>query len=110
MGEWDRGRIERVVVNLVNNALAYGAAGTPVIVHVEGDERSVTVRVHNEGEPIPEELRPALFDAFKRGKRGVGAGLGLFIVQRIVRTHGGTIDVDSSAYGGTTMSVRLPRA
>lgn len=111
-GHWDRGRVERVVVNLVNNALAYGAPATAVTVGVEGDDdaAAVTLRVHNEGSPIPADLVPYLFDAFKRGTKGTGSGLGLFIVQQIVRSHGGTVQVESSAERGTTFTVRLPRA
>lgn len=109
-GEWDRGRIERVLVNLVNNALAYGARETPITVRVDGDGPEVTLRVHNEGPPIPAELVPHLFEAFKRGTKGSGSGLGLFIVDNIVRSHGGTVEVESSAETGTTFTVRLPRS
>jgi signal transduction histidine kinase len=109
-GEWDRGRILRTIVNLVNNALAYGAPSTPVTVRAEGDDSSVTLRVHNEGEPIAKDLWPHLFEAFRRGNRGAGSGLGLFIVQQIARAHGGSVEVESSEDKGTTFSVRLPRA
>jgi signal transduction histidine kinase len=57
-GDWDRGRVERVVVNLVNNALAYGAPATPVTVRVDGSADVVTIDVHNEGDPIPADLGP----------------------------------------------------
>ncbi len=108
-GQWDRGRVLRVIVNVVNNAFAYGTASRPVTLRVEGDPSSVRVHVHNEGPPIPAELVPYLFDAFKRGPRGEGAGLGLYIVQRIVRTHGGRVEVESSVEQGTTFSLHLPR-
>lgn len=108
-GEWDRGRMERVVVNLVTNALAYGAPATPVTVRAFGEGAWVTLRVHNEGSPIPADLLPHLFEAFKRGTKGAGSGLGLFIVRHIVQSHGGRVEVESSAESGTTFTVRLPR-
>jgi signal transduction histidine kinase len=109
VGEWDRGRILRVIVNLMNNAFAYGAPSTPVAIRVEGDPSSVRIDVHNEGPPIPRDLIPHLFEAFKRGSRGEGTGLGLYIVHQIVRAHGGRIEVESSVGAGTTFSVFLPR-
>jgi signal transduction histidine kinase len=108
-GVWDRGRLLRLVVNLVNNAFAYGAPATPVDLRVEGEDGHVVLRVHNEGEPIPAELRPRIFEAFRRGATGVGSGLGLYIVQQIAHAHGGRLEVDSAAERGTTFSVRLPR-
>lgn len=108
-GEWDRGRLLRVVVNLVNNAFAYGDPATPVDLRIESEDGYVVLRVHNEGEPIPAALRPHLFEAFRRGSRSVGSGLGLYIVQQIAHAHGGHVEVDSAAGRGTTFSVRLPR-
>jgi phosphoserine phosphatase RsbU/P len=109
MGEWDGGRLVRMIVNLVNNAFAYGKPSTPVDLRLEGQDGCVMLRVHNEGEPIPEELKARLFEPFKRGAKGVGSGLGLYIAQQIVRAHGGRIEIDSAAGRGTTFSVRLPR-
>lgn len=108
-GQWDRSRLLRVIVNLVNNALAYGAPSTPVDVHVEGDEAWAALRVHNEGEPIAADLLPHLFEAFTRGTKGAGSGLGLHIVQEIVQAHGGEVTVESTRERGTTFTVRLPR-
>jgi signal transduction histidine kinase len=108
-GEWDRGRLMRVVSNLVGNAIAYGTPSTPVKLAVSGDDDRVTLRVHNEGAPIPPELLPRLFEPFQRGSTGVGTGLGLFIVQQIAHAHGGTVTADSAPGRGTTFSVRLPR-
>jgi sigma-B regulation protein RsbU (phosphoserine phosphatase) len=72
------------------------------------------LEVHNTGEPIPPSLMPTLFEPFRRGPQSeqmvkMSLGLGLYIVQEIVRAHGGTADVRSSADEGTTFRVRLPR-
>lgn len=108
-GEWDAGRIAQLVTNLVNNALAYGNRSSPVTVTVEADERSVTLCVNDEGEPIAPELLPQVFDPLKRGKKGTGLGLGLYTVQQIARAHGGRAEVDSTRERGTTFRVRLTR-
>jgi signal transduction histidine kinase len=108
-GEWDRGRLLRLIANLVNNAVCYGDTAKPVTVHVEGEDGRVVLTIHNEGEPIPPELRPHLFEAFRRGSKGMGSGLGLYIAQEIAHAHGGCVDVDSAAGRGTTFFVHLPR-
>jgi signal transduction histidine kinase len=113
-GEWDADRLMQVLVNLIDNALKYSAEGTPVEVSTRGDEESVVLEVHNKGEPIPASLMPMLFEPFRRGAQSeqtvkVSLGLGLYIVQEIVRSHGGTADARSSQESGTTFRVRLPR-
>jgi PAS domain S-box-containing protein len=114
-GEWDTDRIAQVLTNLVGNAVAHGNPESPVTVRVEARELEVLVSVHNEGTPIPPHALGHLFEPFWRGgarldKRSSGGlGLGLFIVQEIVRAHGGTLGVRSSRSEGTTFSVALPR-
>ena len=111
-GNWDRDRLAQVIANLVGNASTYGGAA-PIRVQVVGSESEVSLHVHNQGDPIPTELVPDLFQPLKRGNtgRGVGnVGLGLFIVNEIVRAHGGSITVRSALETGTTFSVILPAA
>jgi signal transduction histidine kinase len=113
-GEFDPDRLAQVLTNLLVNAVTYSRADTPVSVRVQGSAEEVRVEVHNHGDPIPDDLLPSLFEPLRRGEgAGQGApgnvGLGLFIVDQIVRAHGGTIEVKSSAALGTTFAVRLPR-
>lgn len=108
-GEWDGERIAQVVTNLVNNAVAYGDRAKPVTIAVAGDEEDVTLCVHNEGEPIGPQLLAHVFDPLKRGKKGAGLGLGLYIVQQIALAHGGRAEVESTRERGTTFRVRLSR-
>jgi signal transduction histidine kinase len=80
--------------------------------HGEADEG--VFEVHNEGAPISEELLPRLFQPMQRGettgdKASRNVGLGLYIVDHIVRAHGGSIEVHSREGEGTTFRVRLPR-
>jgi signal transduction histidine kinase len=110
-GEWDGDRVAQVLSNLVANAMQHGTGAVDVSLRAEGDE--VVADVHNDGEPIPPGALPSLFDPFRRGRSASTEnhlGLGLFISREIVRAHGGTIAVRSSAAEGTTFSVRLPRA
>ncbi|WP_158623495.1 ATP-binding protein [Corallococcus sp. CA053C] len=114
-GCWDPDRIAQVITNLVSNALKYSPEGTPVTVRVGGTARGALLEVHNAGAPIPENLLPRLFQPMQRGVPGMdrttrSVGLGLYIVWHIVDAHGGTIDVTSTVEGGTTFTVRLPRA
>ncbi len=114
-GRWDRARLGQVLSNLLVNALKYGAASEPIDVWIDGsDPSSVRIEVRNLGEPIPPDLLPVIFDPFRRGgdetrRKGEGVGLGLFIAEQIVRSHGGTISVRSSRDEGTTFSITLPR-
>jgi signal transduction histidine kinase len=116
VGEWDAPRLAQVLSNLIGNAVAYSTPGTPVTVSATRARNEVEVLVHNEGEPIPSEQIPALFDSFRRGERQQksgegsprGLGLGLYIAKAIVTAHGGRIDVNSTGAAGTTFICRLP--
>jgi PAS domain S-box-containing protein len=114
-GEWDTDRLAQVLSNLIGNALAHGDPDSPVTVRVEPHAEEVLVSVHNQGTPIPPDAIGHLFEPFWRGgtrpdkRTSGGLGLGLFIVQEIVRAHGGNLGVRSSRTEGTTFSVALPR-
>jgi PAS domain S-box-containing protein len=115
-GVWDPGRMTQVLSNLLSNAVSYGAPGKAIDVRVDGGAaEEVTIAVTNQGEPIPVDLLPVLFDPFRRGrgagtKNKGGIGLGLYIAEQIVTAHGGAIEVRSGREEGTTFKVRLPRA
>ena len=111
-GTWDGERLCQVVTNLVGNALHHGALDQPVQVTVDGSQANTVVITVANGGMIPPTLLPQIFDPF-RGRdrepgRHQGLGLGLFIVNQIVRAHQGHIDVTSQA-GTTCFRVELPR-
>jgi signal transduction histidine kinase len=84
-----------------------------VRVRVRDAGAQVELSVHNEGEPIPAELLPVLFEPFRRGRsdfRPSGSlGLGLYIVNQVVQGHGGRVSAESEPSGVTRFTVRLPR-
>lgn len=116
-GEWDPPRITQVVSNLLGNALQHGTPGALISVTAQGEPAAVVLRMHNHGLAISREDQLGLFSPFKRFSAGKTAtrdssgnlGLGLYIAERIVTAHGGTIDVRSSPEAGTLFTVRLPR-
>ncbi|WP_224360312.1 sensor histidine kinase [Hyalangium versicolor] len=113
-GEWDPDRVAQVITNLVGNALKYSPAGTPVEIRTRGEGDTVVLEVHNQGEPISPERLPHLFKPLSRGAGKVdmetrSIGLGLYIVESIVRAHGGSIAVRSTPEEGTLFTVTLPR-
>ena len=115
-GSWDAPRLSQVIGNLLSNAVQHGSAGATISVTAQGEETEIVLEVHNSGRAIPRSDLPALFSPFKRLATSAGAaqnsdnlGLGLYIAERIVTAHGGTIRVQSSDEVGTTFTVRLPR-
>ncbi|NPC72548.1 GAF domain-containing sensor histidine kinase [Corallococcus exiguus] len=112
-GNWDPDRIAQVMTNLLTNAVQYSGADALIRVEARGDEREVVLAVTNPGTPIPPALLPVLFEPMTRGttegSEHRSVGLGLFIVNQIVRAHGGAVDVVSTEEAGTTFRVHLPR-
>jgi len=98
--------LEQAVRNLLENAIRHADPGTPVSIHIT-DEPSI--RVTNSGKSIPPEQREVIFQRFERADRhSGGAGLGLSIVQRVVKAHDGTVDVADAPGGGCVFTIRFP--
>jgi len=107
----DAARLERVLDNLLANALKYSPAGGDVEVRVtrEGDAAMIAVRDHGLG--IPEADLPHVFAPFQRGSnvgRIEGTGMGLAGARHIVEAHGGVLTVESAEGVGSTFTARLP--
>jgi phosphoserine phosphatase RsbU/P len=110
---WDPDRMTQAITNLISNALSYSPTDSTVTVHSYVQGEAAVVEVHNVGAPIPSERLPTLFKPLSRGHAGVdlstrSIGLGLYIVQSIVRAHGGTVHVRSNAADGTTFALHVP--
>ncbi len=108
----DRTLLRRLVANLLDNALKYGATGRPILVRASQDTASALLRVENEGDPLevaPEQLfEPFFRTAAAQSRSATGAGLGLYLCKRIAQAHGGTIAATSRAEGGISVEVALP--
>jgi signal transduction histidine kinase len=107
----DRRLLERLVANLVENAVRHNRPGGSVEVrtaHAAGRSR---VEVRNDGEIVPAEAVPSLLEPFQRldrGARGDGAGLGLSIVRSVAEAHGGSVQLRARPSGGLVVRVSLP--
>ena len=114
-GQWDSARISQAFVNILNNAIQHGADNTPVNVEIRGAADNVSIAVQNQGPVIASQDLDKIFDPMHRieGDRPVAPrsnlGLGLYITDRIVAAHGGTIEVNSSEATGTTFIIHLPK-
>lgn len=109
-GVWDRGRLEQVLINLLSNALKYGA-GRPVRVSMAADGGRALLSVRDGGVGLREEDRERIFERFERAisaSEASGLGLGLYITREIVQAHGGDISVESRLGEGSTFVVTLP--
>ncbi|REG20661.1 PAS domain S-box-containing protein [Archangium gephyra] len=113
-GTLDADRIAQVLTNLLTNALQYSPPDTPVTVSSTSEAGMLQLRVHNLGDPISPEDQQHIFEPLQRGAAEMDSaqrsiGLGLFIVNHLVRAHHGHIQVRSSREEGTTFQVHLPR-
>jgi len=105
--------LRSIVDNLIENAAKYAPAGTTIEVAVVAGQDGWRLTVADEGPGIPEEDRQRIFEKFYRGgteetRRAKGTGLGLYIVQRLVRQLGGSITVRSRAPQGAIFAASFP--
>ncbi len=105
-------QIERVITNLVSNAIKYNSAGGDVLLDVSDLESGIRISVFDTGPGIDEELSNRLFGRFERSageaSRKQGTGLGLNLSKQIIEAHGGTIQALPRAGGGAELRVDLP--
>jgi two-component system phosphate regulon sensor histidine kinase PhoR len=106
--------LERILGNLIDNAIKYCPAGSTVTVSMETTEAEVRLCVEDNGEGIDLQHLPRLFERFYRvdsgRSRGLGGtGLGLAIVKHLVDAAGGKVEAHSTVGRGTTISISLPR-
>jgi len=107
----DESQLQRVVANLLGNAIKYTAAGGRVTVSTAREDGRVAVAFRDTGVGIRADDVPHLFEKYRRvrqAKRTEGTGLGLFIAKTIVEAHGGDIRVESTPGVGSTFTVLLP--
>ncbi len=120
IGNWDSGRLQQALGNLLDNAIKYSDENTTITVHIKPMPYMVHVSVHNQGISIPSTDIGLLFRPYTRlpgTSTRQGSGLGLFITKSIIENHGGTLRLESSECAaeedisqGTTFSFDLPLA
>lgn len=102
----DRGRVQQMLTNYLNNATRYGRA--PITARVEVVEDHVQVTVVDHGEGVSDELADNLFSKFAAGRAPDGTGLGLFIVKQLAQLQGGDAWYETTPRGGASFGFRLP--
>jgi signal transduction histidine kinase len=109
----DSAQMERVLQNLLSNALKYRGEATPVVkVESEDRDRLWCIRVCDNGVGLPEDQRERVFRIFQRAhsrNEYPGTGMGLAICRKIVERHGGRIWLEDSPLGGICVAFTLPK-
>jgi signal transduction histidine kinase len=109
----DADRLEQVISNLLTNAVTHGDKTRPIQVAAIAQSEAITLSVRNFGPAIDPAFLPLIFSPFARGEKPLGSseglGLGLYISERIVHAHGGTLTVQSSQQAGTQFTMLLPK-
>ena len=110
--EFDAVLMERVLSNLIENALKYTPAASPITIRAQADSQWVRVQIDDEGPGLPVGREKEIFDKFERGQKESstpGVGLGLAICRAIVQAHGGTIHALNRPEQGARFEFTLPR-
>ncbi len=112
----DRERIYQVLYNLITNAIKFTQSGGRIDVTLQEKDGFIHLSVRDDGEGIPEEFVPYVFDRFRqadssRSRTHPGLGLGLAVVKSLIELHGGSVSAESEGIGrGSTFTVALPLA
>jgi signal transduction histidine kinase len=109
----DSGWIERIVLNIVDNAIKFTPSGGHVQVRVSHIAKQAQLEVRDDGIGIPPQAIPHVFERFfradaSRSNRAEGAGLGLSLVKWAVDQHEGSVKIDSETEKGTCVTIHLP--
>jgi len=109
----DRRQMERVISNLISNAINYTSAGKMITIRTEAEKRSILFTVTDQGIGISEADKERIFDRFyrtdaARSENSNGTGLGLAIVKEIVELHHGQLNLTSTVGVGSSFTVELP--
>jgi K+-sensing histidine kinase KdpD len=107
----DAGHVERILENLVTNAIRYTPPGTPIWMSMDEDEDDVFITVEDAGPGVPPEIREQIFEPFRQGsetlKHAPGVGIGLSLVARFAQLHGGRAWCEEREGGGARFRVAL---
>jgi signal transduction histidine kinase len=108
----DPAQVERIVENLVTNAIRYTPAATPIWIGATGGPDGVLLTIEDAGPGIDPDLRESIFEPFRQGTEVIahspGVGIGLSLVARFAELHGGRAWVEEREGGGASFRVHLP--
>ena len=109
----DADKLERVMINLLSNALKFTNKGGQIYINIYCSEDSIAISVKDTGIGIPEEMKEAIFDRFRQvdssmRRKRAGSGIGLSLVKLLVEAHSGEISVQSELGIGTEFIVEIP--
>ena len=108
----DAAQLERLIDNLISNAVTHTPAGTKIVIEAREYDGRIELAIDDDGPGVPEAMRVRVFSAYVRGERAAdrpGTGLGLFLVQQFAQFHGGSARCLVSERGGARFVVTLPR-
>jgi two-component system sensor histidine kinase KdpD len=109
--QFDAVLLERVLVNLLENAAKYTPAGSPIVIGAAPQGDAVHVWIDDLGPGLPPGMEDRIFERFSRGEREAsrpGTGLGLALCQAIIQAHGGRIWAENRSGGGARFAFALP--
>ena len=102
----DADHVDRMIGNLVANAIRHTPSGTPVRVRLRAGGDAVSLTVEDEGPGIADDMKDAVFERFKTGSDDArGTGIGLWVVARLAEAHGGRAWVEDGPGGGASFRV-----
>ena len=113
LARMDARLIVQVIVNVVNNAVKYTPPGSEIVIRVQRQEDFIKFEIADNGNGIPDEAKPHVFDMFYTANTAVtdsrrGVGLGLALCRAIVQAHGGTISLRDNVPHGAVFTFTLP--
>ncbi len=110
IGSWDKIRIEQAVSNFISNALKYGNH-MPIEIKTHKGKKQAELSIKDHGIGIPKQQQKLIFELFQRAvtpEQYKGLGVGLYITQKIISAHGGSVDIESSPNKGSEFIMKLP--
>jgi two-component system phosphate regulon sensor histidine kinase PhoR len=110
----DGEKVKTVIDNILNNAIKYSHTGGDVTLKLDCGDENVVVEIQDKGIGVPEKDRELIFNRFTRAENASesgeqGTGLGLYLSQKIIKKHGGSLTLDSVEGEGTQVKIILPR-
>lgn len=106
--------IDRIIMNLLSNAIKFSPNDSEILVTLTVNEKDISISVKDEGPGIPEQEKQLIFNRFHKVNKVInseyeGSGIGLNLVNNLVKTHNGTVNIKSSDKKGSEFIVTLPR-